>query len=80
MLEMLVKFDVDYEDLRKKHLPRGRSDFNRFHFSSKRKRMSTIIENINGDTEYGYDKRIHLKGASEYILASCNYCLIDGLK
>jgi hypothetical protein len=29
--------------------------------------MSTVIEN-NGNTEYGYDKRIHMKGASEIIL------------
>ena len=42
----------------------------RFPFSSSRKRMSTIIENATG--KGGYDKRLHIKGASEMILACCN--------
>ena len=36
--------------------------------------MSTIIENC-GVTEFGYDKRIHLKGASEIVLGSCKFFL-----
>ena len=32
--------------------------------------MSTIIENATGDG--GHDKRLHIKGASEMILACCN--------
>ena len=36
--------------------------------------MSTIVEN-NGQTEYNYDKRIIMKGASEQILACCSYYL-----
>jgi P-type Ca2+ transporter type 2B len=77
MLNMVAKFGVDFEKERKEHLP---EDYVRFHFTSKRKRMSTIIENV-GHTEYGYDKRIHLKGASEIVLANCSYYLNqDGQK
>jgi hypothetical protein len=36
--------------------------------------MSTIVEKI-GLSEYGYDKRIHIKGAAEIVLASCKYYL-----
>ena len=36
--------------------------------------MSTILENVE-DTEFGYDKRIHMKGAAEIILESCSYYL-----
>jgi magnesium-transporting ATPase (P-type) len=39
-------------------------DFIRFHFTSKRKRMSTITIN-NGQTEFGHDRRVHMKGAAE---------------
>ena len=46
----------------------------RFHFTSKRKRMSTIIEHI-GSSEHNYDKRIHLKGAAEIVLESCTHYL-----
>ena len=34
--------------------------------------MSTILENV-GKNEYGIEKRIHMKGASEYILESCSH-------
>lgn len=71
MLKFLNKLKVNIDSVRKNHLP---DDFTRFHFTSKRKRMSTIIENC-GSTEYGYDKRIHMKGAAEQVLASCNYYL-----
>jgi Ca2+-transporting ATPase len=77
MLTMIKKFGVDFEKTRQAHLP---EDYVRFHFTSKRKRMSTIIENA-GQTEHGYDKRIHLKGASEIVLESCAYYLNqDGQK
>lgn len=46
----------------------------RFHFTSKRKRMSTIIDNC-GPTEHKYDKRCLMKGASEYVLESCSHYL-----
>jgi P-type Ca2+ transporter type 2B len=34
--------------------------------------MSTILTNID-DNEHGYDKRLHIKGAAEYVLASCSH-------
>ncbi len=78
MLQMVEKFGVSYEDMRKQHVPPKTKV--RFHFTSKRKRMSTILENIP-DTETGYDKRVHLKGAAEYVLNSCSHYLNkDGLK
>ena len=69
MLNMIVKLNVKFDEVRAKHLP---SEFTRFHFTSKRKRMSTITEN-NGQTETGHDRRVHMKGAAEQVLASCNF-------
>jgi magnesium-transporting ATPase (P-type) len=68
---MLRKMNQSIEDLRKDHL---KDNYIRFQFSSKRKRMSTIIENC-GETEHGYDRRIHMKGASEQVIKSCQYYL-----
>jgi magnesium-transporting ATPase (P-type) len=61
MLNFITKLGIDYAQVRKTHLP---ENFMRFHFTSKRKRMSTITEN-NGVTETGYDRRVHMKGAAE---------------
>lgn len=36
--------------------------------------MSTILENVS-DTEYGYGKRIHMKGAAEILLEECTHYL-----
>jgi Ca2+-transporting ATPase len=33
--------------------------------------MSTVLTGIT-DSETGYDKRLHVKGASEYVLSTCN--------
>ena len=42
--------------------------------------MSTIITNVQ-DQQYRYDKRIHMKGASEIILGCCtSYLNQDGNK
>ena|SRR3569833_1066081 len=71
MLKMLDKFGIDLLAVRRTHLPEG---FVRFHFTSKRKRMSTIMENC-GQTEHGHDKRIHMKGASEIVLGACTHYL-----
>lgn len=51
---------------RKAHGVHKNDDFIRFEFSSKRKRMSTVISNATGNG--GYDKRLLCKGASEYVL------------
>ena len=74
---MMTKFGIDLENKRSQHLPLG---FMRFHFTSKRKRMSTIIENC-GQTEFGHDRRIHMKGAAEIVLGACTHYLNqDGQK
>jgi Ca2+ transporting ATPase len=66
---MCDKFGCKYEDLREKH---NKDPLIRFQFTSKRKKMSTILVNID-DNEHGYDKRLHIKGAAEYVLASCSH-------
>ncbi len=77
MLELMGRLQIDYEDIRKKYLP---ENMIRFQFTSKRKRMSTILQDVT-DTETGYDKRVHLKGAAEIVLASCTHYLNeDGQK
>lgn len=50
------------------HLTDG---FLKFPFSSERKRMSTILENVNNSK--ASRKRMHIKGASEIVLESCSY-------
>jgi P-type Ca2+ transporter type 2B len=58
----------------KKHLSEHKI---RFPFSSKRKRMSTIVENLETSNSYG--KRLHVKGASEIVKSCCSHYLdIDG--
>ena len=56
----------------------------RFVFDPVRKRMSTVVELSHEETsksQYGYNKRIHVKGASEIVLDSCEYYLAeDGSK
>lgn len=61
------KFNVDVEAERNKHIP---EPYVRFQFTSKRKRMSTVINNC-GSTEYGHDSRVHMKGAAEIVLDTC---------
>lgn len=60
--EFAERLEVDLEKMAKMHVPEEKT---RFNFSSKRKRMSTIIENVGLG---GYDKRIHCKGASDQVL------------
>jgi len=73
MLKFIVRCDVQYQHLRQKYLPR---DLMRFPFDSSRKRMSTVLELEEDDkTEHGYNKRLHVKGASEIVLATCSHYL-----
>lgn len=71
MLKFISRCDVDYEALRKKHLPK---EYLRFQFDSSRKRMSTVIENVT-DNATGYSKRLHVKGASEIVVETCSHYL-----
>ena len=69
LTNMIKKFGVDQSLYEQKFLPPG---FERFPFTSKRKKMSIILENIP-DNQFGYNKRIHMKGAAEIVLKFCNY-------
>lgn len=66
----MERFSVDFGDLKGKHLKEGQ--FTRFPFTSSRKRMSTIISDV-GQTQYNYDKRVLLKGASEKVKDTCSH-------
>ena len=68
MIKMMNKLGIDVEAERKICIP---DPYTRFQFTSKRKRMTTVIHNC-GTTETGYDRRAHMKGAAEIVLDSCN--------
>lgn len=73
MLKFIKRCDIDYHHLRQKYLG---SEPMRFPFDSSRKRMSTVLELEEDDaTEHNYSKRIHCKGASEIVLATCTHYL-----
>lgn len=55
--------------MRQEHLE---ENFTRFQFTSKWKRMSTVVSNIK-DAEFGYPKRLFVKGASEMVLDCCSH-------
>jgi len=71
MNEFVERLGCDEKQLRNNHLS---ADYIRFPFSSKRKRMSTICENIE-DTGNSYKKRLYTKGGSEIILEGCSHFL-----
>ena len=70
LLILVYKLGINIEDVRTKYLPKK---YVRFHFNSKRKKMSTIVNNLSEKSEHNYNKRIHMKGASEIILESCTH-------
>lgn len=71
ILKLYRKLGYSLNEFRDKHLPEG---FTRFQFTSKRKKMSTILENVD-DTESGYGKRLMTKGGAEGILELCTHYL-----
>jgi Ca2+ transporting ATPase len=56
ILKMLKTFDVDFHAMRAEFLP---DPFVRFQFTSKRKKMSTVLQNVS-DTDTGYSGRLHV--------------------
>lgn len=77
MIKFMIKLGVIIDNVRTKYIPVKHT---RFQFTSARKRMSTICENIE-NSETGYPKRVHMKGAAEYVLASCKYYIdVNGNK
>ena len=70
MVQLLERCGIESRDaLQTKHEVREKDNKIRFPFSSKRKRMSTVISNAHGKDSY--DKRLVIKGASEIVLDSC---------
>ena len=72
MLKFITRCGVDYEAIRKQYLPK---DLMRYGFDSSRKRMSTFLEIDDEQLEHGYNKRLHVKGASEIVLETCSHYL-----
>lgn len=69
MCDLLERTETDVDELKARHLS---ENMVRFPFSSKRKRMSTILENVPDSTP-GYFKRLHVKGASEIVKNCCSH-------
>jgi len=67
LLEFLEQFGENYDVIRYQHYD---ENCLKYPFSSQRKRMSTIIKNVKNGLDS--KKRMHIKGASEIILASCD--------
>ena len=70
MTELVDRMDCDQKILQERHLPEHKI---RFPFSSKRKRMSTVLEKL--ETSNAYGKRLHIKGASEIVKNCCSHYL-----
>ena len=66
MLHFLKRFNINYQELRNKYLPTAKTLI-RFAFSSRRRKMGTILYGINGEDSM----RLHEKGSPETILYSC---------
>ena len=64
ILKLLNQFKVDFHEMRNEHLT---EQFTRFQFTSKRKKMSTVLRNIK-DSKTKNPERLHTKGAAEIIL------------
>lgn len=67
MSELLERVECDVKGIVSQYLPEHKI---RFPFNSKRKRMSTVMEGI--ETKNGYNKRLHIKGASEIVKGCCD--------
>jgi magnesium-transporting ATPase (P-type) len=68
-LELVLRAGGNIEQLKTDHLE---ENYTRFQFTSKRKRMSTVCSAIP-DAEFGYPKRLFVKGASEMIVECCTH-------
>jgi P-type Ca2+ transporter type 2B len=69
ILKMLNQFQINFHKMRGVFLP---EPFVRFQFTSRRKKMSTVLQNVE-DSESGYPQRLHTKGAAEIVLRLCTH-------
>ena len=63
--------NFSFAECQKKYLTVNKT---RFMFTSKRKKMSTVLENVE-ETYSNTGYRLHVKGAAEIILAKCSHYL-----
>ena len=76
LMRYIVKFGADIAGTRKKKLG---DKYTRFHFTSKRKKMSTVVKgSVSGDSPSIPD-RLYMKGAPEYVMSSCDNMLISNV-
>eukprot|EP01017_Pseudomicrothorax_dubius_P024496 TRINITY_DN2602_c0_g4_i1.p1 TRINITY_DN2602_c0_g4~~TRINITY_DN2602_c0_g4_i1.p1 ORF type:complete len:1110 (-),score=290.43 TRINITY_DN2602_c0_g4_i1:194-3523(-) len=68
LLEFLARAGINYQTYRDKHLI---GEYIKFPFTSMRKRMGTILENV--ENGFPSKKRLHEKGASELVLECCTH-------
>ena len=68
ILKLLRQFEVNYVGMRMQFLE---EPFVRFPFTSKRKKMSTILQHV-AESETGHPYRLHMKGAAEIVLGLCS--------
>lgn len=71
MIDLLERCNTDIPGIFKKHCP---PNVIKFPFTSKRKRMSTILENVE-EADPSYKKRLMIKGASEIVKNCCSHYL-----
>ena len=72
MVELVeTRCGANFDEIRARHMVSKTDKFIRFPFSSRRKRMSTIICNATG--KGGYDKRCLTKGAAEKVFEGCTH-------
>jgi len=71
MLKFIQRCDTDFHYMREHYTC---NPMIRFQFDSSRKRMSTVIElDEDDETEHGFNRRLHTKGASEIVLETCTH-------
>jgi Ca2+-transporting ATPase len=66
--KFLLRFKEPVRELRKKYIREINGRFPRIPFSSKRKKMSTVVQSPDFPTGY----RMYIKGASEIIVTACS--------
>jgi Ca2+ transporting ATPase len=71
MIDLLERCGTDIKKILSDHCP---PNVIRFPFTSKRKRMSTVLENVEG-ADPQYKKRLMIKGASEIVKNCCSHYL-----
>lgn len=71
MVDFLQRGKVDMIEIQKKHKVLENDEKIRFPFTSKRKRMSTIIQNAHDKDSYA--RRLVIKGAAEMITKCCDF-------